>query len=168
MKIAIGIDNGVTGTIGMITPFQSRMFKTPVFKEQSYTKKKQNISRVDVEELESIFIMYLPYIPKEDIFVLIERPMINSARFKASMSAIRALESTLIVIERLGYGYEYTDSKLFQKALLPIGTKGTSELKKASMDIGIRKYPHLKEIITKHGDADGLLIADYLMYHKRV
>ena len=167
MKVAIGIDNGVSGSVGIITPDGSYMYHTPIFKEQSYTKKKQNISRINTRGLDDMLLHHMIAIDPSDVFALIERCMVNSTRFKASLSAVRALEATLIVLEYRGIGYEYIDSKEFQKALLPSGIKGTPELKKASLDIGIRKYPHLKETIEKQGDADGLLIADYLMYHKR-
>jgi hypothetical protein len=44
--------------------------------------------------------------------------------------------------------------------MFPKGLKGI-ELKKASMDIGIRLFPHLEEVIIKQKDADGLLIAEW-------
>ncbi len=52
----IGIDNGVTGTIGFISGMYSTMYKTPVKLEQSYTKKKQNISRVQVGALRDMIL----------------------------------------------------------------------------------------------------------------
>jgi hypothetical protein len=84
--------------------------------------------------------------------------MVNSARFSASMSAVRCLEATLIAIEEVGFSYQYVDSKEWQKLLLPKGLKGSDELKKASFDVGKRMFPTLA--IKK--DADGLLIAEYL------
>jgi hypothetical protein len=44
-----------------------------------------------------------------------------------------------------------------------IGIKGTPELKKASAQVGIRLYPSQAEIINKQKDADGLMIAHWLM-----
>lgn len=164
MKVFIGIDNGVTGSIGVLYNHTSLMIRTPVFTQQSYTKKKQNISRIKTYDLTDFFLAHTEWCMPSDVFVGIERPMINSARFKASVSAARALEATLIVIEELGFGYQYIDSKEWQKSLLPQGVKTAPELKKASRDIGIRTYPHLKETIEKQGDADGLLIAHYLKH----
>jgi hypothetical protein len=84
--------------------------------------------------------------------------MVNSTRFNATLSAIRALEATLIALEQAQWPYEYIDSKEWQKELLPKGLKGSDELKNASLDIGKRLFPELN--IKK--DADGLLIAEYL------
>jgi hypothetical protein len=84
--------------------------------------------------------------------------MVNSTRFNATLSAIRALEATLIALERSQFPYEYIDSKEWQKVLLPKGLKGSDELKAASLDIGKRLFPSLD--IKK--DADGLLIAEYM------
>ena len=53
----------------------------------------------------------------------------------------------------------YVDSKDWQKVLLPKGTKGSDELKKASLDIGNRLFPQFAD--NKHKDRDGILIAEY-------
>ena len=53
------------------------------------------------------------------VMASIERPMVNPKRFEATVSALRALEATLIVLESLNIGKEYCDSKGWQKALLP-------------------------------------------------
>lgn len=154
MKSFIGIDNGVSGTIAILSE-ESFVCATPVKKEQNYTKKKDNISRVEVIQLHNLLSAYT------DPIILIERPMVNPKMFKATLSAVRALEATLNVIELLELPYQYIDSKEWQKALLPEGVKGRPELKKASVDIGCRLFPQHREIIEKHGDADGLLIAEY-------
>jgi hypothetical protein len=57
--------------------------------------------------------------------------------------------------------YEYTDSKKWQTMLLPQGIKGSDELKKASFDIGCRMFPQHSDLIKRHKDADGILIAEY-------
>lgn len=153
----IGIDNGVTGAITIIAPDAVHVFRTPVKTEQSYTKAKQNITRVDYDKL--LNILNIPNL--ENSFALIERPMVNPGMFKASISAIRSLECTLIAIESLQIPYAYIDSKEWQKMLLPSGLQGKPELKKASMDIGIRLYPQHADFIRKQKDADSLLIAEY-------
>jgi hypothetical protein len=160
MKTYIGIDNGVSGTIGIIYSHGKTEFvKTPVKKEQSYTKKKQEISRVVIQDLYEI--LNIP----TDVFALVERPMVNGTRFNASMSAVRALEATLNILELLDIPYQYIDSKEWQKELLPNGVKGSEELKKASKDIGCRLFPQHRELIEKHKDADGILIAEYAKRH---
>ena len=81
-KMYIGIDNGVSGTIGIIYGNQTWFFETPVKKEQNYTKKKGNISRIMYtqlrDKLNDIFLETRP----ESIMCLIERPMVNPTRFK--------------------------------------------------------------------------------------
>ena len=46
--------------------------------------------------------------------------------------------------------------------MLPSGIKGSKELKEASLQVGIRMFPFLKETIKKQKDADGILIAKYM------
>lgn len=162
-KIYVGIDNGVSGTIGVVYPDgDSEFLKVPVIKEQNYTKKKGNVTRINAEKLFN-FLSSLTEINKswEHLFCAIERPMVNPTRFAATTSALRALEATLIIVELLNIPYMYIDSKEWQKELLPSGCKG-EELKTASRDIGCRLFPKYKDLIIKHKDADGILIAEYL------
>lgn len=156
-KIYIGIDNGVTGSITIIKSKEIIHACMPVRKEQSYTKKKQNISRIDVIKLKELFwgSCRIPNSNRER-FCLLERPMINPGRWKASMSAIRALEATLIVLEELNIPYQYCDSKEWQKMFLPNEIKGSMDLKRVAIDVTRRLFPQIK---TK--DADSILIAEY-------
>lgn len=157
-KIYIGIDNGVTGTISFIKEDETIVVKTPVKKEQNYTKKKGNISRLDIMK----FTMLLSrHIKGQKCFAVMERPMVNPGRFKASISAVRCLEAVLIGLELYEIPYQYCDSKQWQKELLPHGIKGPVELKTASGTIGSRLFPEHDDFIRKHGDADGLLIAEW-------
>ena len=153
----IGIDNGTSGTIGVLCKLgETYMISTPTIIQQNYTKTKANISRIDYKEL----YKFLEQFKGTGTQAVLERPMVNPGRFKASISAVRALEATLIILEQLEISYSYIDSKEWQGKILPIGLKGV-ELKKASMDIGCRLYPQYKDAICKHKDADGLLIATY-------
>jgi hypothetical protein len=107
-KPFVGIDNGVTGSIGIIySDGRSTFIETPVFKELSYTKEKQYIHRINTIDIANNF-------PKKAI-VFLERPMVNPRAFTATQSALRALEAILIVLEGLGYkrdeSYFYVDSK---------------------------------------------------------
>ena len=162
MKVWIGIDNGVSGSLAYLGDaiyFQP----TPTKKEQSYTKKKQFITRVDATALSRVFTKWFSkwtetiYVPR----IFIERPYVNPQGFKATVSAMRALEATLIVMERFRLSYEYLDSKQWQQAMLPKGLKGPAELKAASVDIGCRLFPRWEEQIRKHRDADSLLMAEW-------
>lgn len=162
-KIYIGIDNGVTGTIGWVGEnLGPGIEETPVKEEQSYTKTKKKINRIDYPRLFELLKNVQGPLEPAEVLVVIERPMINPMRFQASVSAARSLESTLIAVEQLGFPRIYVDSRQWQKMLLPQGCEG-KELKKASMDIGCRLYPSgpTEQIIRKHKDADALLIAEW-------
>lgn len=161
-KFYIGIDNGVSGSIGMIatSPTYTKAVhyvKTPTKVEQNYTKKADKITRIDAVKLKQLF----GYIsPGAEVYILLERPLVNPKMFKATLSAMRALEATMAIIESMGFAYQYLDSKEWQKELLPAGTKG-EDLKTASLQIAQRLYPG--KLIKGHKDADGLLIAHYCM-----
>ena len=152
MKNYLGIDNGVTGSIGIILDNEYNYFKTPVKKELSYTKTKQWLNRIDFDVLKKDLSIYNIHL------AVIERPMVNPGRFKATMSAMRALESTQIVLEQLKIPYQWIDSKEWQKAMLPAGLE-KEELKEASLQIGTRLFPNIKW--DNFDDADGILIARY-------
>lgn len=161
--IFLGIDNGVSGSIGAIT-MDGRLVifqKIPTFSEQDYTKAKKNITRVDTKALRKLLtaLIHLEGDNSDNIRAFIERPMVNPTRFKATGSALRCLEAVLIVLESLDIAKRFVDSREWQKVLLPVGAKG-DELKKASYDIGARMFPRMAETFQKHGDSDGLLIAE--------
>lgn len=158
-KLYIGIDNGISGTIGVVgekTIFTS----TPTRSVLKYTKKKANITRIDHKQLYELLNELTTNYKSDEVIVALERPMVNPKRFTATASALRAWESTLIVLELLQLPFLYIDSKEWQKIMLPKGIKGSPELKKASRDVGDRLFPMFKDI--KHEDRDGILIAEYL------
>lgn len=154
--VLVGVDNGVTGTIGIVGEgIEPKIYHTPVKKEQNYCKKKDNITRLDANGFADI----LKQFDAKDVMVVMERPMVNPTRFKATTSALRCFEAQLILIEHLNLAYCYVDSKDWQRELLPKGIKGSDEQKKASKDIGKRLFPQLADF--KHTDFDGILIAEY-------
>ena len=154
-KVFIGIDNGVSGSIGVVGDSIEPLFiKTPVKKEQDYTKAKKISTRLDY----SRFMDMLKRYDKNDISVIMERPLVNPTRFAATASALRCHEAELIMIEIKGCRHQFIDSKEWQKVLLPKGCKG-EDLKKASLDIGNRLFPQFEDV--KHPDRDGILIAEY-------
>lgn len=159
-KIYIGIDNGITGSIGIITPDQTSFLPVPSRSMQDYTKKKQNISRLDRDAFRKIITTSNP--DGLSVFVLFEHPFWNPIlSLKSSKSGVMCLEAEVGIIEDLLIPHESIPSSTWQKELLPVGCKGKAELKKASQDIGIRLYPALEDEIRKQKDADGLLIAEY-------
>jgi hypothetical protein len=155
-RFYVGVDNGVSGTIAILDFYGHVVMhcSTPVKKELSYTKSKNWINRIDVIQLIKIFYD----VQREGwdkAIAIIERPFVNPGMFKSTLSAMRALEATIIVFEQLGIPYRYIDSKEWQKKYLPSGVE-KNELKKAAVDIARRMFPSVE---TK--DADGLLIAAY-------
>jgi len=151
-KLYIGIDNGVSGTIGWTDGVTYGQIKTPVFKQQNYTKAKGNISRID----HCYLMNWLKHLKTNSTFVVIERPMVNPGRFKASISAVRALESTQLILETLSLPYQFVDSKEWQKEMLAKGIKG-DELKKASIQVAKRLFP----TVECKPDGDGILMAEW-------
>jgi hypothetical protein len=152
----IGIDNGITGSIGIAGDNRDPQFHiTPIKKSLNYTRKVGWTHRIDTVKLQELLCVFC------DSFVLIERPFVNPKMFKASVSAIRAMEASIIVFEQLGVPYEFIDSKKWQKAMLGEGIKGAKDLKIASLQTGIRLFPQFEEMFTKQKDADGMLIAEW-------
>ncbi len=154
-KTYVGIDNGVSGSVGVVdsSGVSTNFLRIPIFECQDYNKEKKRISRIDTVTLEYWLKQF------SNVMVLLERPMKNPGRFNASISALRALEATLIVLERLDFPHMFVDSKEWQQDLLPKGVKGSDALKKASLDIGKRLFPEFKDLY--HNDADGILIAEW-------
>lgn len=167
MKV-IFIDNGVTGSIGWYDGSHFGFLPTPTVKMQDYTKEKKNVSRIDVANLAGVLESIVEG-DKAGCQVVLERPLVNPARFNATVSAVRALEATISVLETMGLSYRFCDSKEWQRGLLPSsGHKGVASatLKQESRDIGIRMFPSLGDSIRKHKDADGILGA-YSFWLKR-
>lgn len=160
MKKYIGIDNGVSGAVGIVDDSgYFNWFIMPVISVPNYQKDKHNITRINVPVLKGMLEEYS--LTKCRAFV--ERPMVNPVRFKASTSALRALEATLIVLESLDIGYSFVDSKAWQKEMLPRGTKG-DDLKTMSLGIAKRLWPKID--FPKKSDGDAILIAEYARKNK--
>lgn len=151
MKTFIGIDNGVSGAIGIVNGVRTEWWPMPVRKELNYTKAKKWINRVNTNHLK----FYIEGIT-DDAIALIERPMVNPGRFQATISAVRCLEATLIVLEECNIPFQYVDSRQWQKDMLPSGLEG-DELKAASLEIGRRMWPTIKF----KPDADAMLLAEW-------
>jgi len=157
-KFYIGIDNGVSGSVGVISDSGKAVwFKMPVKNELSYTKTKKFINRVDIPALAELFNCVVPL--DADIVCRIERPMVNPTRFNATLSAIRCLEAVQIFLEGRKVPYGFIDSKEWQKRMLPAGLHGSDELKAAADTVCRRLFP---SISIKAGGGDSLMIAQYL------
>jgi hypothetical protein len=162
-KIYAFLDNGVTGSIGIIYPDGNYFWApTPVKRCLDYQKTVSYLNRVDVATFNALLHNNISLKLKEfdecSTILGIERPMVNPTRFAATKSSLRALEASLIVIEALNIPYEYHDSKAWQTAMLPKGLEGSEALKEASLAVGKRLFP--KAGCKK--DADSLLAAEYL------
>jgi hypothetical protein len=160
MKYYIGIDNGASGSIGIVDE-NGRLIlfiKVPTKEEPSYLKSKlRMIRRVDFFTWEEIMEKVMDE-HEGEYKAFIERPLVNPSMFHATMSGIRALEATLIALEDLRIPYEYIDSKQWQKVLLPSGSIGHDQLKLVSREVGKRLFPQTEGV---HEDADGILIAEW-------
>jgi len=172
-KIWIGIDNGVSGSIGWVGA-ETGFIKTPTFSELDYHKSKtSNVTRVDTSKL---FYLLEGLTSGREAKVVVENPLSNPKLWKTSISAHRAHEAVLIVLDELDLPKEFTSSNEWQKMLLPKPrakkkskgeqtlkrkSRGAAEMKKLSVQIGKRLYPFLRKDIERHGDADGLLIAEW-------
>lgn len=158
--IYIAIDNGVSGSIAVLARngALSTFDPVPTVEQQDYTKTKKRIRRIDAPALERRLEQYSFRLTPPHVFI--ERPLVNPGRFMATCSALRALEATLIVLERLQLPYQFVDSKQWQKVMLPAGCV-KEELKVASMDIGCRLFPQHAAVIRKQKDADSLLMAEW-------
>lgn len=156
--IFIGQDNGCTGSIGIIRKDNYYFYKTPTFSTQNYqTSKDSKITRIDFDSFVTLLEKYSKI---GETFALIERPLNNPRLYKASLSAMRSLEASLIAFEKLKIPYKFIDSKIWQGEYLKV--KGSKELKKASREIGSKLFELAP---TDHDDYDGLFIAKYLSEH---
>jgi hypothetical protein len=161
MKCYIGIDNGVTGSIGILYGEHVSFGPTPTVIEQDYTKAAKQIKHIHVADLAPLLQQLNSKC--QQILLVLERPFKTNDpdKFTATVSGVDAFATTRTIVEMLHIPYTVIDSKQWQKELLPEGTKGHKELKKASMDIGKRLFPAMESAIQKQKDADGLLIAEY-------
>ena len=166
MRTIIGIDNGSTGTIGIITPSGAHFFETPTQEYLHYGKKGTVSNRLDRKATAEKINASLSAsgVTVDQVRVFIERPFTaGPMMIKSMLSAHRMFEATICLLEDLNLGYDVIDSGEWQKPVLG-GIKGSPELKKASLLRGSQLYPQFAAEIKRHGDADGLLIAHHFAY----
>jgi len=180
VNLYIGIDNGATGSVGIISsPSQHvAFFPVPIKTVPNYTKEVQMIGRIHLTELKKEILGRIPVGDEYNIRCLIERPFmapvetiidehgkkvpsVNMIFLKSSLNAHRSFEAVIILMESMKIGYEVVDSKAWQKQMLGNRIKGSKALKEASKLKGIQMFPQFEDVINKHKDADGLLIASF-------
>lgn len=164
MIVYVGIDNGVSGTIGWITADGSQwcISRTITFQYKDHHKKKGAVNRINRAGT-ARFITEAARANKEKISsirVFMERPF--TGRFvNTTILNQRAYEAYLIVFEDLGVPYRVIDSKTWQKELLP-GVKSSPRLKAASKSLAVQLFGlDVLDGLTKEHDCDGLLIAEW-------
>ena len=165
MRIFCAIDNGCTGTIGAVTEDGSwaSFMPVPTYKSLDYNRSKpRHTTHVDYDKLHGL----LSSLGKQgDLRLVTERPMKNPRLFTATVSGVRAHEILLAVTRSLGVDIEETmDSRNWQTAMCGPFEKGKS--KEASVAAGCELFPEHSPLIRKHGDADGLLMAEF--FRRRV
>ena len=162
-RIFAAVDNGCTGTIGAVSESGDWSFFMPVptYRTEDYNRTKvKHTTHVDFDVLSS----YLKALMAQgELSLVTERPLKNPRLFNATMSGIRAHEILLAVTRSLGVQLAGTmDSRDWQVPMCGIFEKGES--KPASAAAGALLFPEHEAAIRKHGDADGLLMAEF---HRR-
>lgn len=161
-RLVIGIDNGTSGTLGIIGGPQGPLFENIPCKQYLMGKGGRNVARIDHDKLKAIIASYIvdANTPPWDAHAYIERPFTGGPAMIQTMLAARAAcEATIIVCEQLEIGHTIIDSRDWQKPILGERVKGSAALKAASAVKGCQLYPQFRKCIDAHGDADGLLIA---------
>lgn len=167
-KAILFVDNGITGTMALFdgTFVNAYFAETPCRTGKRFDthREQKSVTRLDAKRFWEILQVMKGWTEKE-ILVVRERPMINPARFHATLSAVRCDEAETLCLEKAGLPWIYCDSQDWQKPLLENFHKGSEALKRESMERGIKLFPQYSELIKKHGDADSLLGA-VIFYRK--
>lgn len=156
MIVYIGIDNGTSGSIGIIAGKDVKYIKMPSYRERNYTKKKQFIRRIDFKKLIEILCEY----KNLRIKCCMERPY-TSKFSKTALISARAFEATLLALQIFNIKPIIIDSLEWQNLYLP-GKLIGEERKSASLLLGKKWFPSIN--FKRFKDADGILIAKYLQY----
>ena len=85
-----------------------------LFRSLNYTKAKEYITRIKSDDLGRKLRKYA-----DNATAVIERPLVNPGRWKATVSAIRCDEATRSILEILGIKFIYVDSREWQTPMLP-------------------------------------------------
>lgn len=151
----IGIDNGTTGAIGIITDEEVKLVRPKAYIRPS-TLKSGKGNEIDPKALLAI----LAPLSGGIVIATIERPFSAVGKGNAPVLSRGAFEATRAVLELLDIPFQVVDSRAWQKKYLPIGAKG-KDLKDQSRALGIQRFPASEPEIRKQGDADALFLAHY-------
>ena len=155
----VGIDNGSTGSIGIIQPEHDAIYMPmPTISEVDFHKDQEHmVTRVNHPVLETIICNFDP----EKTYVTLERPLYNNRMFAQSMSAARAFESVLILLDKYQITRETIDSTQWQNMFFPGNRKSRDKgiTKAMSNKYGKIYFPDLDIMGLK--DYDGILIAKF-------
>lgn len=167
----LGIDNGPSGSLGLLSGSGDAIAFIKQFtrRERDYTIADAFLTRIGVFDLTEWIIGALS---SEPLYVLLERPLKNPKLFKATESALRAHEATLIALElaqvyaerhkhQLTVCDTAVDSRRWQHQYLTAPDTKGPKLKTESARVGASRFPNVASAIEAHGDADGLFIALY-------
>lgn len=173
VDLIIGMDNGTTGTwcswlydygiLDFVETFSKRTL--------NYQQQINYIDRIDHELLKDWIKKQVKnakkvYNREIKVIIVLQRPMVNPQRFDSSLLAVRAFESTIIILQQLELNYIILDSKKWQhyffgKETMLLNLKYES-LKKGLLLLNEEEdVEDLKQIVKKHGDADALLITKF-------
>ncbi len=154
--IWIGIDNGVSGSIGIISPTGTKMVHA-----REYTrKKKRGGLELDAAAFKDLILQ--DGIPHG---VVLERPFTGQHR-NVVVSAAHFDSVARTVMELNGIPFIQVDSTDWQRPLLKIvRKKGVhADTKRVSMEAGVLRWPSLRAQIEDQGDADALFLAVHAMH----
>lgn len=160
LPIFVGFDNGTTGTYGVVdgTGKAISFGETPVKTVRDYTLKIRHITRIDV--LAVMRLLHIFEALGNKLVVVTERPLLNPGLLRGSVSAVRAYEALLVAVELSGHVMARTvDIRNWLTEYIPLSD--IRNTKEDSARIGTELFPQFADAIADHGDADGLLIAEY-------
>lgn len=153
MSTYIGIDNGVSGSIGILRDGVPELIHA-----REYTRPKAK--RKGSLECDPFAITKILEDAKPDGVVL-ERPFRGQFR-NTEVSAAHFDSVVRTILETRGIPFIQVDSKKWQGPLLGIVKAG--ETKHTSLSLGKRRWPALAAQIEDQGDADALFMAVHAMH----
>jgi len=151
--IFIGIDNGTTGTIGFYRNGVGQNYKMPTMQRDGFLQKEKKENRIDFLSLCDFIKNKTQGVPKEMIYLAIERPFQGANSFTSSI-ANRSFEAQRIAVELSGCDCAVVAASYWQKDLL--GSSGKKS-KECARELADSLFPE-----RKIKDQDGLLIAYWL------
>ena len=164
-SVFIGIDNGSTGSIGIQVynangvRTKYRFMETPTFMMQDYQKRAKRISQLDFDVLRRMLRRYRD--EGCEIHTAMERPTTGKF-FNTMICAARIHQQYIDLFTFMRVPMpQVIDSKQWQEKFLPHGTRKEG-LKRASLELALRRWPKYADVMSKHKDADGMWICEWM------